>query len=603
MSHIIRSFFIFLFLLFTCFIFRLIFLVLHFDFQINDMFASIFSGIRFDSQFCAGFASAYFLFGIFSKKISKIIFFLSLIFVVIPELIFYVFFNIYHKKIDSDLFLFKHESFKALFETAIKENYGILPAIIIFFIISFIFYLFYKQIDKINTKTNKLKTIILSIFFISFMLITINQQFSLKARSLLPLMPNFDNQVLNIATFGHLVNFYSTLKEEYKASKVNFKNFNVGTPKEAACKFFNINPCNKNVDLYNHLKHIKTDEKMIKPKKIYYIISESLSNWIIEERFVSLFSDIHNFIKNKATYIPAIHNAPGTIRSLEAQFLGIHIDNYEIFQNYSKVKSYKQSLVYTAKDLGYDVSFYFGGSKNWAKTMDMGSLLGMSKFYGENDMLKYNPNAIIGAWGALDDELFSLISNTSKDNFLNIIMTTTVHGPYDMLFLPKQPYLLEAVEKANLNKTLTKELVTIKWYQKTLVDWIEKTALAEPDSLFIITGDHYGRYNVDNSLDLFTTHSVPVIFYYPKAKIYPTCKITNHLDIAASIINLIAPKGYEYVSFGTPCFSLEEKEIKDEPKIGYGIEYKNGKFINGGGQMKLAQALSWYLIYKGNIIE
>ena len=603
MSHIVKSFLIFLFFMLSCFLFRLVFLLLHFDFTVGEMFESIMGGMRYDSQFCAGFASAYFLFGIFSKKISKIIFFISLVFIVIPELIFYVFFNIYHKKIDSDLFLFKHESFKALFDTAIKENYGVLSAIFMFFVISFIFYLFHKQIDKINIKANKLKTCILSLIFACFMLITINQQFSLKARSILPLMPNFDNYVLNVATFGHLVNFYSTLKEEYKASKIDFKSFNVGTPKEAACKFFNIFPCEGKINLYDYIKHTKTDEKTIKPKKIYYIISESLSNWVMEERFENLFSDIHNFTKHKATYIPAIHNAPGTIRSLEAQFLGVQIDNYEIFKNYSKVKSYKQSLTYTAKDLGYDVSFYFGGPKNWARTEDMGSNMGMSKFYGESDIVKHNPNAIIGAWGALDDELFALISDTSNDNYLNIIMTTTVHGPYDMLFLPKEPYLLEDVEKANLNKKLTKELVTIKWYQKTLIDWIEKTAQSEPNSLFIITGDHYGRYNVDDSFDLFTTHSVPIIFYYPKAKIYPTCKITNHLDISASIINLIAPNGYEYVSFGNPCFSLEEKEIKNEDKIGYDIEYINGQFVNGGERLQLAKAISWYLIYKGNIIE
>ncbi|WP_267523007.1 LTA synthase family protein [Campylobacter sp. MG1] len=583
MSHTIKSFIIFCFFILVCFLFRLIFLLLNFDFSIADMFKSIFSGIRFDSQFCAGFASFYFLFGIIHKKIAKIIFFLISILLIIPELIFYVFFKIYNKKIDSDLFLFKNENFYALFNTALKENYGILPAFISFFIIIVIFYIFYKFINKINIKSNKINTIITVIAFILTMLFTINQQFSLKARSLLPLMPNFNNHILNVSTFGHLINFYSTLKEEYKASKINFNSFNIGTPKETACNFFNISPCKDKINLYDYIKHTKTDEKMIKPKKIYYIISESLSNWVVDERFNDLFNDINN-LKNKAAYIPALHNAAGTIRSLESQFLGVQIDNYEIFKNYSKIKSYKQSLSYNAKNLGYNINFYFGGSKNWANTEDAGKIIGIDKFYGKSDMKKYfNNKNISGAWGVYDNYLFDFIQNNNNLNSLNIIMTTTNHPPYDMSFIKHTKIDIPFNKINNLNKKYKNQISTIYWYQKALINWIEETAKNEPDSLFVITGDHYGRFNIDDSNDLFITHSVPVIMYYPKAKIYPTCKITNHLDISASIINLIAPKGYEYFSFGSPCFSLEKKEILAANKYGFEVEFKDGKITSGGG--------------------
>lgn len=609
MSHIIRSFFIFLFFMIVCFIFRLAFLLLHIDFSFSDMFSSIFSGLRLDSQFCAAFASFYCVFGFLHKKIAKGIFiFLSLL-LIIPELIFFAFFNIYRQKINMDLFLFTDEKFTALINTALKENYGILPIIISFFIIFFIFMLFYKYIEKINITCAKRYVLAGFSVFTFLMLITINQQISFKAsKKFMASIPEFDNHVLKTSTLGHLNNFYRIVGNYFKYKKVDFKDFNVGTPKEAACEFFNINPCDGNINLYEYFNHAKTTDLNIQPKKVYYIISESLSNWSMDKKFYEVFFKLHDFVNSKATYITAIQNGSNTRSSINSQFLGAFIEELNVVDLYSSIlnNSFYPSNVFN--DLGYTVSFYYGGARNWAGTEDLGSKVGINNFYGESESTKWASmnnyqKPYSNLWGVFDDILFDYIKDTSKEKTINIIMTTTNHQPYDLNFLEHSNIKIPFDKIEKLSKEYKNELATIYWYQKILVDWIEKTAQKEPNSLFVITGDHYGRFNIDNSNDLFLTHSIPVIFYYPSAKIYPTCKITNHLDIAASIINLIAPKGYEYVSFGSPCFSLEEQKIKDETKIGYGIIYENKEFKSETRKNQLAKALSWYLIFKGNIIE
>lgn len=386
----IRSFLVFLLLLFACFLFRVIFLLLHFDFKAEEMFQSIFAGLRLDSQFCAGFAGFYFLFGSYHKY-SKVIFIFISLLVVLPEFIFFVFFNIYKTKINSNLFLFEDESIYSLFNTAFKENYGIFSSLLIACLIFFSLIKLHFKIKQVSFK-NKFLNVFLCFGFVFLMMITINQRFGFKAKNIQNLMPELNHNTLKSSTFGHLNNFYKVVLAELKKTQIDFKDFNVGTPKNAACEFFDIIPCEGKINLYDYIKHTKTDKKMIKPKKIYYIISESLSNWVMEERFESLLSDIHNFAKYKATYIPAIHNGSNTRDSIGSQFLGLYGGELDFLKNYNKIIPPQTSLPYFFKDFGYKSIFYFGGTRGWAGTEDLGDKIGFSEFFGENAMIKASKN-------------------------------------------------------------------------------------------------------------------------------------------------------------------------------------------------------------------
>ncbi|WP_267523008.1 LTA synthase family protein [Campylobacter sp. MG1] len=606
MNLIVRSFVAYLIFFLICLLFRVGFLLFHYDYNFNDFITSIIQGSRFDMQYCGYIASAYCIFSIFGKFVSKIIFNIACILILFAELTFIVFFNIYRKNIDLNLFLFKNEETLPLIKTAFSENYGIIPAIFIFFIALFVLNYIHEKILKKNLKINFKYSLALFIVFAFSMMLSINQKFSFKAASLFNVTKAYDNAALQASTFGHLKGFGGTIKDYYQQKNINFEYFNVGTPKDAICKYFQINPCKEEINIYDYIKHKKDENLQIKPSKVYYIITESLSDWIMNEKFNDLFEDIHNF-KNKNAYISAINNADSTAKSLQTQLLGIYNNLDDNFLKYNSLIIPKTSLISQFKELGFNVDFYFGGARNWAGLFDFTNKLQINKNYDKEHIFKENfenlnyPNQ--NYWGAYDDFLFAYASKNSKEFSFNIIMTTTNHPTYDLAFMQKNDFAIPFDKIEKLSTKYKNELATIYWYQKTLINWIEKTAQNEPDSLFVITGDHYGRFNIDDSNDLFITHSVPVIMYYPKAKIYPTCKITNHLDISASIINLIAPKGYEYFSFGSPCFSLEKKEILAANKYGFEVEFKDGKITSGGGYLRMAQALSWYLVYKGNIIK
>lgn len=570
--------------LFICIAFRLGFLIAYQDFSLSAFYL----GLRFDMGYCGILALIYALSLLGGRFLARIVYDLSLILLLVFQLVFIIFFKIYRKNIDGMISLLFVEEPSKLLNTALKSNYGIIPSLILFIIIFIVFLKLHEMILKKDKKY----------FAFCFAIILI---FSLNFKPFYsPLeQKNFKNHILQSSAYGHIQGLVNFIR--IKTHKNTFKSFNVGNERDVACEVFHINKCDEKIDIYKYLEKQKTSNLQIKPKKIYYIIHESLSDWVFEPRFAELFKSLHNFIKkDNVAYIKALHNAENTRESFWVQMLNTYYDNYLNFEPNITSYQIKTNIVDNFKALSYHTNFLKGTEYNWSGSVYLLDLLG-AKYYDETN-IKASKD-FRNAWGFDDDVVFEFLDTIANDNSLNIMITVSNHPPFELKFLNHTNTKIPFDEIEKLSKKYKNELATLYWSLTTMIDWINAKAKAEPDSLFVITGDHYGRFNIDDNDDLYITHSVPVIMYYPKAKIYPTCKITNQVDIMPSIINLVAPKDFRYYSFGNPCFDLEDKGLKDELKIGKDIAYKNGGFfINSDLETKL-RALSWYLIYKGNIID
>ncbi|MPM30612.1 hypothetical protein SDC9_77162 [bioreactor metagenome] len=71
-----------------------------------------------------------------------------------------------------------------------------------------------------------------------------------------------------------------------------------------------------------------------------------------------------------------------------------------------------------------------------------------------------------------------------------------------------------------------------------------------PDSLFAITGDHADRVNIEPNPSLFERYAVPFILYGKgiTKSLIPDSAAGTHLSITPTLIELIAPKDFEYYS-------------------------------------------------------
>ena len=82
----------------------------------------------------------------------------------------------------------------------------------------------------------------------------------------------------------------------------------------------------------------------------------------------------------------------------------------------------------------------------------------------------------------------------------------------------------------------------------------------EPESLFVIVGDHADRFNTDKNPSTYERYCVPLIIFGcgVNQNFFAENAAGSQIDILPTIIELIAPKGFEYFSVGK---SLIENKI------------------------------------------
>ncbi|WP_301008589.1 LTA synthase family protein, partial [Helicobacter japonicus] len=176
-------------------------------------------------------------------------------------------------------------------------------------------------------------------------------------------------------------------------------------------------------------------------------------------------------------------------------------------------------------------------------------------------------------WGAYDHYLYSLVrDNVFKHRntpSFNMILTTSNHPPYDVP-LEQFKVPLDEIKKFLVDGKYRKQdeqLLGHIWYQdKMITRFIQEISQVLPDSLFVITGDHYDREYIRNKDSLKVRNTIPLIIYSPALEIKKHTNIGSHIDIVPSIVELVAPKDYVYRSFGFPLvgndsvIALSEKD-------------------------------------------
>ncbi len=172
-------------------------------------------------------------------------------------------------------------------------------------------------------------------------------------------------------------------------------------------------------------------------------------------------------------------------------------------------------------------------------------------------------------WGVDDDVLFGYI-NTKLEKTqptFTLIMTTSNHPPFNV-DLEKKGIALNGIAKElavyeNAPMTL-RELGHFKYADQKLLEFVKKTEKEIPNSLFVITGDHYGRRHVVPNPPLFERTAVPLVIYGKQVlqnyKFSPDVA-GSHIDIAPTLIEMIAPKGFLYYAYGRNIFDTGHLQL------------------------------------------
>lgn len=309
-----------------------------------------------------------------------------------------------------------------------------------------------------------------------------------------------------------------------------------------------------------------------KPKQIFLVIMESYDQWPLMDKYSSFgLSDNLRKIASKGihftNFLPsynATFYAYGTITAgipyngVNISCLGTMSDTYitSIFQQFNK--------------LGYKTKMFYGGFLSWENIGQFTEHMGCDEIYSGVDA---GGKSDSGAWGVEDEKLFDLVlENVDANEYsFNVILTSSYHGPYSIDVESKgfkyssREQFPQEMQKYDDGRMSLKELGHL-WYGDWAIGrFVDAAESKYTDGLYAFTGDHFGRRFINHSPNLYESSTVPFILYGKHIPAERNPRPGSHIDIAPTLIELVAPEDFPYYSFGTSMFS----EVKQ-----YGIGFE-----------------------------
>ena len=368
--------------------------------------------------------------------------------------------------------------------------------------------------------------------------------------------------------------YKNPLRSEYTASEEDIDNaINRVVPCEYKDNWHELdNP------LYAFKKFAK-GPKITKPKHIFFIVGESIPQWSLDETHKSLnvCTGLWNFKEQSHTvqipnFLPAGNVSRPSIVSLMS---GIYDAGLEINERESFWKgAFPTSFAHQMKQLGYQTIYWYGGNASYGNFNHFGKAQGFDKV--ESASIFCGPDAP-KTWVGVYDHVFlenieQQIKSIDEPTF-HFIYTTSNHGPYKMedslLDYNPEKVMPDVGEDLRSNKTRNKELATYRYSDKAIFNFIKSMKDAYPDSLFVVTGDHSNLFGSLNNTSLIhrdytlrDTFCTVGLLQHPELDntMIATQKGT-HMSLMPTIIEAIAPKGFEYYSITPSLFEAQSETL------------------------------------------
>ena len=369
-----------------------------------------------------------------------------------------------------------------------------------------------------------------------------------------------------------------------------------------------------------------------KPRHIFIVLGETYAQWPMLETYAALHAadGIKGLIREPNAYYSRRFMPNGDFTSIAITGLVTGLSEVNQHVNYvarSLREAYPTAMAPQFKRLGYAVDFWYGGVPSW-EGMDRFSIAqGFDHFYGYPDFHAEKVNA----WGTSDEQLFSALFQHLADEppTVHLIMTVSNHPPYNIDVAAEGFDLARArAETAQLPNVDDPDQLALElghyWYMdKIVTQFVHETMKKYPDSLFVITGDHAVRMNPSRTPTMYEYQSVPFVLYgqgVTSAVLAPDV-VGGHTNIVPTLIELIAPAGFSYVSIAP---SLTENNMGAAFNRDYfltrsvmgHVNTKETELLPGAAEedpaaaydllqrrMTILRTLSWQLIEHGDSLE
>lgn len=478
------------------------------------------------------------------------------------------YFKEYHDQFNNFIFLALYDDQKAVLKTIIKDFNPLLNSFLIIITIIGSF-LILKQFEKKETIATTLQKInfkksnyAIVAFSIVFFFAGIRGSFSS-----IPALRQYSG-VSNDAFLN------KTIINPYRSLKYAIQDFNKVNLLDGKNPFMNEKQFKATFSQNNITDVLIKKAKgptIEKPKQLFLIVMESYDSWPLMEKYLPFhLSDNLNAIAKKGTHFT--HFLPSgstTIDSFGAIMTNVPNCGVNLSHVGTVNEPFQTSIFNQFKKLGYQTNLYYGGFLSWENIGELSKYQGVDRIFSAADA---GGETESGDWGIEDEKLFDMVNkNTDTQKYsLNIILTTSYHAPYSIDVQSKGfPYqskedFPQSMKKYYDDAMTVNELGHLWYSDKAIGDFVKKAETNFSESLFCFTGDHFGRKFINNKPNLYEKSSVAFIMYGKSIPKSVNTTPGSHIDIMPTLIEMIAPKDFEYYSFGKSMFEKGKRNA-----IGY----------------------------------
>ena len=362
------------------------------------------------------------------------------------------------------------------------------------------------------------------------------------------------------------------------------------------------------------------------PSHIFLIIMESADTWAMQPEFRSLHlsDELAALADNGLSADFFVASGRGSIESVASILTGLpEVGVSTNFQPNSQ-SVYGTSIAPQMAALGYEPRFFKGSFVVFQRYADFAREQGFERIEGAEVIRR--DDTPVNEWGVQDDVLFRHVAESLGDApSFNVIVSTTYHPPYDLnvheMGYPVDTPPSELPEPCETCTPKWLSTVGHAWFaDRALGDFVRSVEAEYPDALFIITGDHWSRRYPTHRPPLTAACQSPCVLYGPQAlaDIDDASFYGSHLDIAPTLIELLAPEGYDYHSFGHDMFNRDASSqyaagagvvvgpgFVHDPELDevavWGDGSPDAEAIGQAGQWsQMSNGLGWWRIMRGN---
>lgn len=282
------------------------------------------------------------------------------------------------------------------------------------------------------------------------------------------------------------------------------------------------NPQAKSIDeAFTHT--VVTPRLKEQPKTVVLVLGESYALWPFLDTFKGPGDYLVSEGKALATsphslFLQGLAHGTGTMPAVNGYVTGL--PSTGLYENYEKVtykEKYGFGIAATMKRLGYKTVFWYGGFGAW---QDVRNFVLAQNFDEFHDVGSFSQKAG-NAWGVPDGVLFKEIeaymaAHTGEKVF-HFILTTSNHPPYDIDLevagFDAHKVMNTGIKELPEDSERIIELGHIWYADQMMGQFVKRAQMIDPQTLFVITGDHGERFTFAKEVDRRTNSGIPIIFY------------------------------------------------------------------------------------------